>query len=93
MPRVNCSEGGEMKSNGAGGQLVDLLCSRNARSEKTLAGRAQCKIEQAILLKGKRGEASKIRGERPGALLARVERVRSEGAHFELNADRCRRDK
>ena len=40
MPRLNCSEGGEMKSNdGAeeGMEPDDLLCSRNARSPKTLA--------------------------------------------------------
>ena len=27
-------------------EAVDLLCSRNARSEKTLVGRAQWKINQ-----------------------------------------------
>ena len=34
---------------------VDLLCSRNARSEKALVGRAQWEIKQAALM-GKVGE-------------------------------------
>jgi len=39
-----------MKSNGVGGWPVDLLCSRNARPQKALVGRAQWELKQATLL-------------------------------------------
>jgi hypothetical protein len=37
-----------------------LLCSRNARSKKTLVGHAQWKINQAPSLKEKRSEPGEI---------------------------------
>jgi len=57
----------------------DLLCSRNARPQKALVGRAQWKINQPPSLKRIAGDLRKIRGAaRPSFLLA--EAARSECA-------------
>ena len=69
----------------------DLLCSRNARPEKALVGRAQWKINQPPSLRDHE-RAWKREGERPGALLARRTRTirmcsfdaRSEGQPWPL---------
>ncbi len=42
------------RNRGRDGSLIDLLCSRNARPEKALVGRAQWKINQPPSLKRKR---------------------------------------
>ena len=45
-----------------GWRLIDLLCSRNARSQKTLVGRAQWKINQPPSLKREQASVEGGRG-------------------------------
>ena len=50
----------------AGGWSVDLLCSRNARPEKALVGRAQWETKQTALLERRRSKLESMEMEEEG---------------------------